>query len=172
MAEDTVSREAHERIAKERDDLKAQVAELRGVVKDYGLRERAISHLQSKGVQDAGRWASLALPHLRELEDLEQVASTVDQLFGDGLTAVVQPPPAPDTDEKEPATPPPPSPFGTPNPAAGGGDIPSPQAIKPGSAEWKQVLKEKGMEGLKALDREGRVEWTSENLRWQGLQTS
>lgn len=161
---ETVSREAHQRVTRERDAAATKAAELEAVVKDLGLREKAIDFFRGKGVDDPVHWATVALPHLREV-GVEGAPDRLTELFGSLPT--VAPPPAP---TERPVNQPP-SAFGSerrPNPAAEGAQ-PRLEPIKPGSTEWKRVLKEEGLEGMRRLDKEGRIAWSDDNLKAQGM---
>jgi hypothetical protein len=163
-ADATVSRQAHERVTRERDSAQARVSELEAVVKDLGLREKAIDYFRGKGVDDPIRWATLALPHIRE-GDPAQAGDRLDSLFGD-LPGTAAPPAAPEGGVVNP----PPTGFQTrgPNPAAEG-QHPRLEPVKPGSEEWRKVIREEGLDGMRRLDRDGRIAWSAENLKAQGL---
>ena len=157
---ETVSRTAHERVLRERDSAQARTAELEAVVRDLGLREKAIDYFRAKAIDDPVHWATVALPHLREIE-VDQVGARLDDLFGVLPSAPAQPetPINQPTSGFEPRR---------PNPGAEGAQ-PRLEPIKPGSPEWKKVLKEEGLDGMRRLDKEGRIAWSAENLKAQGL---
>jgi hypothetical protein len=157
-----VSREAHERVKRERDASAAKLAELEGVVKDMGLREKAIDFFRAQSADDPVRWATVALPHLRETA-LEDIPSKLADLFPAVPKAGI-----PAVPEDTPLSPP--SGFNTrqPNPAATG-QAPKTEALKVGSAEVRKILAEQGIAGLRKLDADGGIVWSEDNLEAQGL---
>jgi hypothetical protein len=159
--DESVSREAHERVKRERDAATARLADLEGVVKDMGLREKAIDYFRSQSADDPVRWATVALPHLRETA-LDDIPSRLADLF----PAV----PKAGTQVAEDAPLSPPSGFNTrqPNPAASG-QAPKTEALKVGSAEVRKILNEQGMAGVRKLDADGGIVWSEDNLEAQGL---
>lgn len=117
---ETVSRDAHQRMTDERNDLKAQVADLSTTIKDFGYTEKAREHFAEKGVDDP-RWAAeIALPTLKSASvEVADIGTYLDDKFaklyptatpGDGATTDGVPTP----DAAEPPG------FARPSPAAEG----------------------------------------------------
>lgn len=158
--QDKVSREAHDRMTRERDELKAQVDELTKVVKDVGYRDKARQYFMSKGVKDPDWAAEFALPHLRtvELDSLEETLAS-DRFAPLVQMASVQDAPAskPPEEATDPPPVPTPSGFSGPNPGAQGGPSPTPQKMK-----LKDV---QGMtrEQLQEADAQGLIDWSSDD---------
>ena len=122
MTPESVSREAHERVTRERDTFKEQVGELTGNVKDLGIEVGLFKHFTGQGIENAEALAKRALPKFQETP-LDDLAAQADkwyaeekELFGGANTAA----PA-----EEPETPVPPSPFQSapPNPQSSGEGI-------------------------------------------------
>jgi hypothetical protein len=160
--DESVSREAHDRVKRERDAATAKLADLEGVVKDMGLREKAIDYFRGQSADDPVRWATVALPHLREVA-LEDIPSKLADLF----PAVPKAGGPAVADEQLPS---PPSGFNTrqPNPAASG-QQPKGEALKVGSAEVRKMLSEGGLDEVRRLDKDGLIVWSENNLEAQGL---
>ncbi len=75
--QETVSREAHERMTRERDDLKAQNAELSKAVNDFSLRDKAYEHFKTQdGITDPFGVANAAM------RDVTLKDSSPDDLTG------------------------------------------------------------------------------------------
>lgn len=159
----TVSREAHERMTRERDEAKARLAELEAVVTDIGYKEKARSFFKAKGVTDPDWAAEFALPHLRsvELDKLEEtLASDRFAPLVTMATAQASPPPPEDT-PSVPLNPGAQSSFSGPNPGAVGGTPPEPGKIKAGSEDYRKILNgPDGKQRLAELAQAGQVEWT------------
>lgn len=164
MAEDQdgkVSREAHERMTRERDELKAKVDKLNKVVQDVGYRDRARKFFKDKGVADPDWAAEFALPHLRtvELDSLDETLAS--DRFAPLVQMAVSKAPAPDDGEGSPepdasATPPPSQTgFSGPNPGATGG---APETQKIAARELNNLPREEAQ----ALIDADRVQFSSE----------
>lgn len=150
---DTVSIEAHNRVVAERDELKAQVADLAGTVKDIGYREKAESWFSGR-VDDARGWAELSLPHIRsgEVDDIE---ATLEKAYGTRLPQMTAPP-APVEEPPAPFEAPRPSVAG-PNPAAPSEPASNVTPLVFGSREWTQIISEKGLDGIREAEAQGRI---------------
>ena len=163
--DDRVSRQAHERVTRERDEALARVGQLEAVVKDVGIRDKAVSFFEEKGVVNARAAAELALPHLRDVE-VDDITST---LASDRFAMLVagqassQPPP------QEPAvTEPAASGFaGGPNPSSEGAP-PSPQKISPRSPEFKAAIARNDRAQIADWDNKGMIDWSQEVLAQEG----
>lgn len=165
---DRVSREAHERVTRERDQAMSRVKELEAVVQDVGIRDKARSFFKEKGHTDPDWAAEMSLPHLRDTS-LDEIPNV---LAGDRFSRFLAvsgssgEPPAPATDPVavEPAA----SGFtGGPNPA-GGGQPPSPSKISPNSPEFKEAVARNDRALLQDWDNKGMIEWHPDVLAQEG----
>ena len=136
MAEDTdISKEAFERVRRERDDLKAKYAEAEQAIRDFDLRDRMADHFRQKTeVKDAYRAASAAIRDVTlKGVTVEELPQRLDSWLEEqrGLFAT----PAPEPEEKPPA-----SPFQAPNPGTPGYEARvEPMVI--GSERWNEWAK-------------------------------
>ena len=156
---DMVSREAHERMTKERDELKAKVEELTKVVTDVGYRDKARSYFKTAGVPDPDWAAEFALPHIRgtELEKLDETLAS--ERFKPLVSmASMQQAPASEAPPAEPPEPPaqPPTGFGGPNPGAAGGSPEPARKVQP--SDLRGMTREQVAE----LDSQGLIAWSSD----------
>lgn len=151
----TVSREAHDRIKTERDEYKAKVDELSATVKDLAYRDKARSWFASKGVDDAGLLADLALPHLRDI-DPDKIEET---LSSDRFKPLIAQPKANTDQEGEPPIEPPTSGFSGPSPGTPGGTPPTPQKLEFKSQEVQDAILRGDRTQLDQWDSEGRINW-------------
>lgn len=164
---DTISREAFERIKRERDDLKAKAGELGETLTSYIRREKARAALRDK-VADPDTVADLLAPHLKDI-DPDQVADHVlSDAFAPKLAPFLPkeptPPSAPSGDGEGGQTPQPaiePNGFGAGPSPGGAGDAPTPSnpgnQIRVGSEEWNRMVQANDKEGIKKAYEEGRV---------------
>ena len=161
---DSVSREAHERVLRERDELKAKLDEAATALRDLTLVDKARRIFAEKGVDDPDWAAEIALPHLRTVDKLDKIAEVIDQRFAklipttqtsdttssDQQTA----PPPPDVD----ATPAPP--FARPNPAAEGAPPNGQRQYYPTDPEIERLIQgPDGKQVLERLEKEGVIKW-------------
>ena len=159
--DDRVSREAHERVVRERDELKAQVSELGNTVKDFAIRDKARDFFKSKNVPDPDWAADFSLPQLRDVEP----DSIPEVLAGDRFKPLLTQQSAPD-DPPQGETPPtdPQTGFaGGPNPGAGG-TPPSPSKISRQSPEFRDAVRRNDKSQLEQWDKAGLIEWSPEVL--------
>lgn len=168
----TISAEAFERVKQERDQLKAQVAELGATVKDYGYVERARRYFSEQQVQDADHWADVALPHIRNVE-LDQVGEVLTSKFGNLPKMNPAPTPAVTDDDAAPAPTEPVRPaVAGPNPAAPGEPASTQRKLRSSDPEVREVMAREGYAGLRRLINEGRVEFHPQNNVAGGLRSS
>jgi len=160
---DTVSREAHQRMTDERNNLKAQVEELSGTVTDLAFVEKARKHFVEKGVPDPEWAADIALPTIKSTgTDLDSIGAFLDDKF-----ARLYPEPAPPATEPvatddgipTPDAAQPPG-FARPSPAAEG-TPPGETKYRYDSPEIQALIQNNDSEGLKKLADAGKIEWLS-----------
>jgi hypothetical protein len=158
---ETVSREAHQRMTDERNDLKAQVQDLSTTVTDLAFADKARKHFVEKGVSDPDWAAEIALPSIKskgtEIGDLNTFlddkfsrlypSATDDQPSGEGTDDGV---PTPDAVE--------PPGFARPSPAAEGAP-PGQQKYSISSPEVQAIIQANDLEGLERMDKAGQIEW-------------
>ena len=119
---DTVSRQAHDRITNERDDLKALLATAQGELSTVALERRAYDYFTEQKAPDAVALSRLAAPHLQDVAP-EGIGEKLSALFPASMLATAPAPPAePSTELDTPAAPavPPVPAIGGPDPAAPG----------------------------------------------------
>lgn len=158
---ETVSREAHQRMTDERNDLKAQVQDLSTTVTDLAFADKARKHFVEKGVPDPDWAAEIALPSIKsegtEIGDLNTFlddkfarlypSATESQPSGEGTDDGV---PTPDAVE--------PPGFARPSPAAEGAP-PGQQKYTTSSPEVQALIAANDREGLERMDKAGQIEW-------------
>jgi len=169
--QETVSHAAHQRVQQENSTLKERVIQLENVVRDVGLTEKARDFFKSKGATDPDGLATIALPHLRTVNDPEAISGTLDTLFGKLPLAAATPAPsvedsgtpAAETAPAEPSAPPanPAPTIAGPNPAAPG-EAPSFQKLKSTDPKVKETLAREGWAGVKRMDEAGEIEWSDQ----------
>lgn len=170
----TVSREAHERMTRERDELKQKVTQLEAVVVDVGYKEKARSYFKAQGVADPDWAAEFALPHLRtvELDKLEETLAS-DRFKPLVSMATAQSTPAAPEAPTPPVNPGPVSSFSGPNPGAVGGPAPEPGKIKAGSKEYHDIVSgPNGKARISELAEAGMVEWRAGDPQTGGVAIS
>ncbi len=166
---ETVSVEAHTRVTQERDDLKTRNAELERIAVDVNKLNSAYDHFRGKEAADPYGLAQAAIQNVtvRDAanEDLPvRLDGWYDEraaMFGTAPTAVVA-----SSDEvpvETPAVPTPRPSAAGPNPAAPGEPVTVGGRLKPGDAEYKEVLSSEGLSGLRRLEGEGRIERHPDN---------
>lgn len=117
MAEDTdISPEASERIRRDRDDLKAQLAEAKQALADVALRDRMYGHFrENPAVGDPYGLASYAIRDVTlKGTPEEQLPQRLDDWLAEQRRLVTSPPAEPEAPH------PPASPFQGPNPGTPG----------------------------------------------------
>jgi hypothetical protein len=168
VASDTdISPEAAERIRRERDDLKAQLAEARGALDDVVLRDRMYAHFAQKAdVKDpyAAATAAIQVSTLKGVA-AEELPQRLDSWLDEQrrlFAAAAQPAEAP----------PPPSPFQGPNPGAPGYQA-KVEPMVVGSPQWNEWVKGKSpQERLDALRRGDAVSTDKTRQAQQTLRTA
>ena len=79
---ENVSREAHQRMTDERNDLKAQVADLSTTIMDFGYTEKARKHFTDKGLDDPDWAAEIALPSMKSAAvEVDNIGTYLDDKF-------------------------------------------------------------------------------------------
>ena len=166
MTDERVSQEAHSRVREElaeavkrAEAAERQVADLSAVVGDFGRFERLHDYFDEKGVKHPRRWARFALPHTRDLEDLDGIPERLGELLSDEDLQRLQDPvpaaaPAAVGDENPPETRSPG--FVQPNPGAAGA-APRTEALRVGSAELERIAEAGGPNAVRAAVADGRV---------------
>jgi len=157
---DMVSREAHQRMTDERNQLKARVAELETTVLDFGIADKARRHFQARNVDDPDWAAEIALPSIRSAGEVEDIGAYLDQKFARLYPSGNQTPPpsTPPTD----TTPMPdavaPPGFARPSPS-GEGQPPGQKKYRTTDPEIRQLIAANDKAAIERLDREGLIEW-------------
>jgi len=164
--QDKVSREAHERMTRERDELKAQLAQATNALKDLTIEQKLRSNLKGK-VADPDVAANLLLPHFREVE-LDGIPEALgSERFAPIVSMMAaQQAPVTQTDDTPPPTPPTngQSAFSGPNPGAAGGAPTERQKIRAGSPEFNQIAElPNGKARIAELREQDLIEWTQAN---------
>lgn len=148
MADDTdISKEAFERVRRERDDLKAKYAEAEQAIRDLDLRDRMADHFRSKTeVKDAYQAAKAAIRDVT-LKGVpsEELPQRLDSWLEEqrGLFAA----PAP-------AETPPSSPFQGPSPGGPGYEARM-EPMVVGSDKWNEWVKGKSAHEMREALRRG-----------------
>lgn len=75
---DRVSREAHDRVVRERDEFKSKLDEALAAVKDMSYEREARKVFAQKGVANPDWAAEMALPHLRTASSLDDIPAIID----------------------------------------------------------------------------------------------
>lgn len=73
-----VSREAHDRVVRERDELKSKLEELSGSLQDMAYEREARKVFAQKGVANPDWAAEMALPHLRSAQSLSEIPELIE----------------------------------------------------------------------------------------------
>jgi len=158
---DKVSREAHDRMTRERDELKAKLDEVSTALTDMALREKTRSALKGK-VADPDIAADFFLPHLRGTE-VDKIGETLgSERFTQMMSLMAASPPAASSDDGDPSAEPPLNPgpqssFAGPNPGATGGAAPEPKKVNPRDVRHLRP------DQLADLDAKGLVDWSEPN---------
>jgi len=157
---DMVSREAHQRMTDERNQLKARVSELEATVLDFGLADKARRHFQAKHVEDPDWAAEIALPTIRQnAGEIEDIGSFLDQkfarLYPSGDIPSPSTPPADTTPMPDAVQPPG---FARPSPS-GEGQPPGQKKYRTTDPEIRALIAANDKAAIERLDREGLIEW-------------
>ena len=159
--DDRVSREAHDRVVRERDELKATLAERDAVIADVGIRDRARAFFKSQGAQDPDWAAEFALPHLRDTE-LDQIPEVLGSERFKPLISQASPSNddggASDGSGESPAQDPGSGFAGGPNPG-GQGTAPPPEKISPNSPQFKEAVRNNNRQQIEKWDQAGLIDW-------------
>ena len=176
---ETVSVEAHQRVLQERDDLKSRVEELARVATDVAKLNSAYDHFRAKEAADPYGLAQAAIQNVnvRDASADDDLAARLDgwydervRMFGVSPSA---PPVASEASDQAPAAAPAATPRPSaagPNPAAPGEPVTAGGRLRPGDAEYKEILQREGLDGIRRLEREGRVERHPDNPYRAGRQ--
>lgn len=161
---ETVSIEAHQRVTAERDELKAKVEELSRVATDVAKLNTAYDFFRGKDVPDPYGLAQAAIQNVNVRDaDGDDIPVRLDGWYNERVAmfgAPAKTPASDDTDSDEPL--PRPAVAG-PNPAAAGEPVTAGGRLKPGDAEYKEILHAEGLAGIRRLEQEGRVERHPDN---------
>lgn len=160
---ETVSREAHQRMTDERNELKAKVQTLETTVRDLHTYDKVRRHFVEKGVEDADWAADVAVPSVtaKGVEG-DAVASYLDEQFARLYPTGSQGTPQTQQVEQEVPTPDavePPS-FARPSPA-GDGAPPGQQKYRISDPEIQGLIQSGNKAEIERLDKAGQIEWYS-----------
>ena len=79
---ETVSREAHQRMTDERNELKTKVEELSNTLTDLSFVDKAREHFTEKGVDDPKWAADIALPSMKSADvEVSDIGTYLDDKF-------------------------------------------------------------------------------------------
>lgn len=163
--QDRVSREAHDRVTRERDEATAKLKEATAALTDLVARENVRSALRDR-VADPDSAADLLLPHLRDVApaDIGEALKSNERLVS--MVSLLTPKPAPaasdDTPLQAPLNPGPQSSFSGPNPGASGGQ-PTPEKIRANSPEFNKIGQgPDGAARIAELASQGLIEWRTQ----------
>lgn len=167
---ETVSVEAHERIKSERDEWKAKATSLEQMAVDTAKLTSAYDHFKAKDVSDPYGLAQAAIQNINVRDAngddfpvrLDGWFDERAKMFG-GPAPTETPPESTESDDDAPAVQPPRPNMAGPNPAAPGEPVTTGGRLTPGDAEYKEVMKDEGLKGIRRLEREGRVERHPDN---------
>ena len=156
-----------------RTAAESRVEELSDVIRDVAVRERAIDYFTEQSVEDPRRWATVALPHIRDAS-VDEVGERLSELFPDvptkpdarGDTAAV---PQPATDSPEPPETARPG-FVQPNPAADG-IPPSADKLRPGTEAFLKRFAGASIGDVRAAHERGEVDINPRSAERHGLPT-
>ena len=155
QASDTVSVKSHERMTAERDDLKTQNAEMANALHDVARRDGAREWFETKGVDNPGAAALLAMPHLRDIEP-DKIGETLEQDRFDLLTQTTEASTSEPVEEETEAVLPPPQGFGGPSPA-GDDKAPAQEKYSLRSPEVQELIRTNNRTALHKLYEEDRI---------------
>lgn len=166
---------AEQRIAKERDEARAQVAELQAQVKAQGIQSHAQAWLYERGVTGdaAGQWLQAMTPSFANMqfEETGEIAGLLDAQFGQIVPST--PATAPSSDAPPQQAPPQATPpqaeapvpgIANPTPGGGGAVVHEPEKILPGSPEYRDLKANPAAFRQAAAD--GRIAWTPTDGRF------
>jgi len=168
VAEDTeVSREAFERVQRDRDDLKTKLAQVESALSDVALRDRFYEQFrQDQTIRDPYGLASLAI---RDVTLKSVPAEQVGERLGDWLNEqrrLIAAPSA-ETVGEPAATHAPASPFQGPNPGAAGYQAKM-EPMVVGGQRWNEWAKGKSADEKLAAMRRGDAVTSEKVKRAQG----
>jgi hypothetical protein len=144
QTDDSVSRVAHDRMTKERDELKALLTDAQGELSKVALERRAYEYFKGQKVPNAVELSQLAAPHLKDV-DPDAIGEKLGALFPASMvTPQVTPTDDPPTEPETPAPAVPPVPaIGGPDPGAPGTPPPR-EKVKINSPEMKARIATEG----------------------------
>lgn len=160
---ETVSIEAHQRVTQERDDLKKRFVELERVATDVAKLNSAYDHFKGKNVGDPYGLAQAAIQNVTVRDAAgEDFPARLDGWYAERVAMFGSPAPtvaASSADSPvETAVPVPRPSAAGPNPAAPGEPVTVGGRLVPNDAEYKEIMQREGLDGMRRLMREGRVE--------------
>lgn len=157
-----ISRERYEAVKRERDEAKAQAAQLGDALKDHVRRDKARVALKGR-VADPDTVADLLTPFLKDVEPDQVAAHVTSEEFKPRLSPFQPPAPPPAPTGEGEGTPAPaiePTGFGAGPSPGGDASAPSPEGgdnkIHAGSPEWRRMI-HTDPAGLKKAYEENRV---------------
>lgn len=147
---DTVSREAHERVTRERDALKEQISQASGALSELQARYETTRYFGEKGVPNWHTVAEYAAPFYKGETDEDRYAALDRYIESHGLLSQKAEQPEP-----EASTEPPPVPkAAAPNPA-NRGESASRETLS--YTEWRKANPRANMEEAKQAIRSGQI---------------
>lgn len=154
---ETVSREAHQRMTDERNELKDKVAELSTTIMDSGYTEKARKHFSEKGLDDPDWAAEIALPSMKSAEvEFANIGTYLDAKFAQLYPTPVEPGAEPTSDGiPSPDASEPPG-FARPSPAAEG-TPPGQKKYTTADPEIQALIQANDTAGLKQLVDSGQL---------------
>jgi hypothetical protein len=162
---ETVSREAHQRMTDERNDLKAQVQDLSTTVTDLAFADKARKHFVEKGVSDPDWAAEIALPSIKsDGTEIGDLGGYLDDKFARLYPSETDSQPSSEGTDDGVPTPDavePPG-FARPSPAQEGAP-PGQQKYTISSPEVQAIINANDREGLEKMDKAGLIEWHTES---------
>lgn len=115
---ETVSREAHQRMTDQRNELQAENEQLKATILDMGYTDKARRHFAEKGVDDPDWAAEIALPVMKSAQvEADAVGDYLDKQFARLYPQVGDTPAEPDVPTPDAVDTPS---FARPSPAAEG----------------------------------------------------
>lgn len=172
---ETVSREAHDRIKRERDELKAEKTQFESASQQFLLTDQAYEHFRSKGVTDPYAAAKAASRDSMFVGvDRETLPDKLDSWLDDFKAVFGAPAPSGDDGtEAGSTTPPTPPPPGAarpaPSPANSGGD-PKPEPMTMKHPDVQRLIREGRRDEVKEMVKDGRVQLSANNPYTPGIQ--
>lgn len=161
---ETVSREAHQRMTNERNELQAKVDELSSTLKDLSFNDKAREHFSDKGVDDPKWAADIALASMKSAGvELDGISAYLDDKFEKLYPKEGEPKPegtlpvdgVPTPDAVEPPG------FARPSPAAEGAP-PGQKVYTIKDPEIQALIQANDRDGIAKLEKAGQFKWLSD----------